>query len=132
MPGDRFVIVRDSDGRDCHAIKERIVDSCKEIGRDNVLVRIEYLELEGRYLGDFVALSEAYDSPQVLRHQAKVRFWNPDSVRKPSDEVATWAGPFGKTEAARRLGSWADVKRNWPQGFQVFVEGVQRPIAEPE
>ena len=132
VPGDRFVIVRDSDGRDCQSIKERIVASCKEIGRDDVLVRIVCQELEGWYLGDFAALAEAYDSPQVLRHQAKARFRNPDSVRNPSDEVATLVGPFRKTEAARRLGCLVDVKRNRSQSFQVFVEGVRRLIAEPE
>ena len=132
VPGDRFVIVRDSDGRDCHAIKQRIVDSCKEIGRDDVLVRIVCQELEGWYLGDFVALAEAYDSPRVLRHQAKDRFRNPDSVRNPSDAVATLVGSFRKMEAARRLGNLVDVERNRSQSFRVFVEGVRRLIAEPE
>ncbi|MCE2467016.1 MAG: DUF4276 family protein [Caldilineaceae bacterium] len=119
VPGDRFVIVRDSDGRDCHAIKQRIVDSCKEIGRDDVLVRIVCQELEDWYLGDFVALAEAYDSPRVLRHQAKDRFRNPDSVRNPSDAVATLVGPFRKMEAARRLGNLVEVERNRSQSFRV-------------
>ena len=137
MPGDRFVVVRDSNGYDCHSLKQRIVASCKETGRDDVLVRIVCQELEGWYLGDFVALAEAYDSPKVLQHQIKARFRNPDLVRKPSDEVAKLVGPYRKMEAARRLGtrrlgSLIDGQRNRSRSFQVFVEGVRRLVVDPE
>lgn len=132
VPGDRFVVVRDSDGQDCHTLKQRIVASCKESGHDDVLVRIVCQELEGWYLGDFAALAKAYDNPKVLQHQRKDRFRNPDSVRNPSDEVAKLIGPFRKIEAARRLGSLIDGMRNRSKSFQVFIEGIRKLMAEPE
>ena len=130
VPGDRFVVVRDSDGQDCHALKQRIVKSCREAGHGDILVRIVCQELEGWYLGDFTALAEAYDDPKILQYQGKARFRNPDAVRNPSVEVAKLAGPFRKTDAARRLGNLVDARQNRSRSFQVFVEGIRRFVAE--
>ena len=33
VPGDRFVIVRDNDGADCHALKQRLRELCRQGGR---------------------------------------------------------------------------------------------------
>ena len=74
VPGDRFVVVRDNDGGDCHSRKQKIVAMCEAAGRDDVLVRIVCQELEAWYLGDFEALAQAYDAPSVLRQKGKASF----------------------------------------------------------
>lgn len=130
MPGDRFVIVRDSDGRDCQAMKQRIVDSCKGTGHDDVLVQIVCQELEAWYLGDLDALAQAYHEPSILGYRNRAPFRDPDAVSKPSEAVRRMVDRFSKRETARQLGRLVDVERNRSRSFQVFVDGVRKLMGD--
>ena len=59
-PGARFVVMRDQDAADCHAVKATLVERVRESGR-TALVRVACRELEAWVLGDLQALADAYD-----------------------------------------------------------------------
>lgn len=83
-PGVRFVVLRDNDGADCRALKDRLVELCRAAGRKDTLVRLACQELEAWYLGDPLALADAFGDPALEQLGLKARFRDPDTVAQPS------------------------------------------------
>ena len=87
IPGDRFVIVRDSDNADCIQLKARFQALCLANGRPETLVRLVCQELESWYVGDLQALALAFENPKLNTPALRKRFAAPDDWQKPSVEV---------------------------------------------
>lgn len=128
-PGVRFVVLRDNDGDDCHAVKRRLVNLCAESGRPDALVRIACQELEAWYLGDPKGLAEAFGSPRLAGIGSRARFRDPDTVVHPSAEVQKLVPEFQKVSGARAMGPALSRERSCSQSFQVLLEGVDRLVA---
>lgn len=128
-PGVRFVVLRDNDGDDCHAVKRRLVDLCAESGRPDALVRIACQELEAWYLGDPKGLAEAFGSPRLAGIGSRARFRDPDTVVHPSAEVQKLVPEFQKVSGARAMGPALSRERSCSRSFQVLLEGVDRLVA---
>lgn len=131
VPGDRFVVLEDNDGRDCKAVKHRLATIAAEAGRqDACLIRIVCQELEAWYLGDLRALAEAFGDPDLDSEGWRKRFSNPDAWSKPSGEVARMVPAFQKRIGARMMGT----KLNWPinqsTSCQSLFRGLSRLTAE--
>jgi hypothetical protein len=124
-PGDRFVVVRDNDGGDCIALKERLHRICEDAGRGDVLIRIACQELEAWYLGDLQAVGEAFQIPGLPGLAAKARYRDPDRIAEPSAEIARLVPQFQKVSGARRIGAHLSTERNRSHSFQVFLSGLQ-------
>lgn len=130
-PGDRFVIVRDNDNADCHALKARYVTVCKDSGRPESLVRLVCQELESWYLGDLWAMAQAFGQPNLDTPGLRKRFIAPDSWQKPSVEVGRLVTDFGKVAGARAMS--AHIRRgdqNRSSSYRVFLAGVQQVATE--
>ena len=82
-PGVQFVVLRDNDSGDCHALKQHLRILCQQGGRSDSLVRIVCQELEAWYLGEPEALAEAFDDEQLCQIVGR-RHRDPDAVVKPS------------------------------------------------
>ena len=128
-PGVRFVVLRDNDGGDCRTMKANLVTLCEGGGRDDVLVRIACQELEAWYLGDPVALAEAFEDDKLHRIAGKAAYRNPDSVQRPAIELQRLAPMFQKVSGARRMASLLSPERNSSRSFQVLIEGLGRVAA---
>ena len=128
-PGVRFVVLRDNDGDDCHAVKRRLVNLCAESGRPDALVRIACQELEAWYLGDPKGLAEAFGSPRLAGIGSRARFRDPDTVVHPSAEVQKLVPEFQKVSGARAMGPALSRERSCSRSFQVLLEGVDRLVA---
>lgn len=136
-PGVRFVVVRDNDGADCHALKRNLVDLCGPRTRDT-LVRIACQELEAWYFGDPEALAQAFGDERLRGLGAKRRFRDPDAIVQPARALEQFVPEFQKVSGARRMASRLRRDGNASRSFQVFVEGVERlakaagwvPVAE--
>ena len=124
VPGDRFVVVRDTDGADCKALKATLKRMCKQADRPDTLVRLVCQELESWYLGDLAALARAFDLPRIDAPANRKRFIEPDQWQKPSVEVKRLAPAFQKTSGARAMGIHLDTLINTSVSFQVFLQGV--------
>lgn len=128
VPNDRFVIIRDNDNGDCRRIKKKLVDLCIDAGREDVLVRIACQELESWYLGDLIALAEAYDVVlPVNHHQEKYR--QPDRLGNPSEEVKKLIPAFQKCDGARRMGRHLHESTNKSESFNTLLQGLSRLMA---
>lgn len=130
VPGDRFVIVRDTDGADCVDLKRRLVDACTASGRPDSMVRLVCQELEAWYLGDLQALADEYAEPALAARSRQARFRDPDAIVKPSHELARLIPDFGKRAGARAMGARLDPDRNTSRSFGHFVSGLRRLVAK--
>lgn len=125
-PGVRFVVVRDNDGGDCHALKARLRKLCEEGRRPAALVRIPCQELEAWYLGDPAALASAFEDEALAGIGNQTRYRDPDVVARPSDELEKLVPAFQKISGARRIAPYLSKEENRSRSFQVFLEGVER------
>lgn len=123
-PDVRFVIVRDNDSGDCHALKERLQQHCREGRRPDTLIRIVCQELEAWYLGDPGAMADAFDDEKLRNIGNRARFRHPDIIAKPSDEVKKLVPAFQKTSGARQMAQHLTREGNRSHSFAVFLNGV--------
>lgn len=124
-PDARFVIVRDNDNGNCLALKKRLHQLCQRGGRNDTLIRIVCQELEAWYLGEPNAMSDAFGD-ESLRHignRAKYRK-NPETLKKPSEDIKSLAPGIGKVDAARRMAEHLTREGNRSHSFGVFLDGV--------
>ena len=125
-PGARFVVIRDNDGGDCYALKERLVTLCTNSVRTDVLVRIACQELEAWYFGEPAAIAEAFGDEDLNEIGNKARYRDPDSIQKPSGEIAKLVPQFQKVSGARRMGLCLSRNGNRSRSFQVMMDGIER------
>ena len=124
-PGDRFVILRDNDGGDCIATKERIRKLCEDGRREDTLIRIICQELESWYLGDPEAMATAFNDDGLRSIRNRARYRDPDTVLKPSDHLDRLVGGYGKIASARRMSTQMERDSNQSHSFSVFVNGIE-------
>jgi hypothetical protein len=130
-PGDCFVIVRDNDGGDCFALKQRIRQLCQGTGHDDALVRIVCQELEAWYLGQPDALADAFGDAGLRNIRNRPRFRDPDSRPKPSKDISSLYPAFQKVDGARRMAAHLTREGNHSHSFNVFMEGIAGLFPEP-
>lgn len=125
-PGDRFVIVRDNDGGDCIALKQRLRGFCQQTGHDDALIRIVCQELEAWYLGEPDAMAAAFDDERLRNIGNRRNYRCPDSRLKPSEDVQRLCRGFQKIDGARRIANHLTREGNRSPSFQAFLDGVGR------
>lgn len=125
-PDVRFVIVRDQDAADCHAVKRRLLEICWRAERPDALVRIVCRELESWFLGDLSAVEAAYQNCKVGYHQNKAKFRNPDRLGGAKIELQRLVSEYQPLSGARAVAPHLEIERNCSHSFQVFIRGVKR------
>ena len=131
VPGDRFVIVRDNDNADCYAIKERLRQLCLQGRREDTLIRIVCQELESWYIGDPDAMAAAFGNERLRSIGRRAQYRNPDIRPKPSNDLATLAPGFQKTDAAQRMAQHLTRDNNRSHSFAIFLDGIGKLMQNP-
>jgi len=126
VPGDRFAVIRDNDGGDCAALKERLGELCADGGREDCLVRIACQELEAWYLGEPDALAEAFEQEDLRGIGRRAGFRDPDAVTRPSDALERLAPAFQKVSGARLMAGHLSRERNRSRSFHATLDGIAR------
>jgi hypothetical protein len=124
-PGVRFIILRDNDGGDCRALKERLVSKAPA-GVSGFQVRIVCQELESWFLGDMEAVAAAY--PAAGRHAQfkSLSKLEPDRLTNASDLIQKLTGTGAKVRRAEEIAQHMKPPLNKSSSFQVFLSGVSR------
>jgi hypothetical protein len=128
-PGARFVVVRDNDGGDCHALKQRLSGLCNGAECRDALIRVACQELEAWYFGEPEAMAQAFGNARLRDIGTKHRYRNPDAIQQPSKEIVKLIPEFQKISGARRMASCLTRNGNRSRSFQVMMEGVERIFA---
>ncbi len=131
-PGVRFVIVRDNDGGDCFALKQRLIELCHTSGCQNALVRIACQELEAWYFGEPDAMARAFGNARLQEISNKSRYRDPDSIRQPSREIVRLIPEFQKISGARKMAACLSRDGNRSCSFQIMMEGIERIFREED
>ena len=124
-PGVRFAVVRDNDGKNCHALKERLRGLCDAGRRNDTLIRIACQELEAWYLGEPDAIADAFKRDALRSIGQKARFREPDAVPRPSEAIEQLVPEFQKVSGARRMARHLTRERNRSTSFRVFMAGIE-------
>ena len=122
-PGVRFCVIRDNDGGDCRALKDRLVTLCKEGQREDSLVRIACQELEAWYFGAPDALAEVFGREDLRHIAGKAPFRDPDGIPHPARKLAELVEVFQKVAGARRMGKEL-TRDNRSRSYQVLLAGI--------
>lgn len=128
-PEAQFLILRDQDSGDCHAIKADLVARCQASGRRDALVRIACRELEAWVVGDLPAFAEEFSVPAAARARNKAKFRNPDMLGNPVSELRHFVSGYQKRDGARRMGLRLNTNSNQSPSFLAFCHGVQKLVA---
>jgi len=126
--GVDFIIVRDNDGAECRAVKERLRRLCGQGGQGKALIRIACQELESWYLGSPEGLAMSYPMAHLANIGRKAKYRNPDDLGSPSRELSRLVPEFRKIDGARRMGRTmpTDESINRSPSFRTFVRGIRR------
>ncbi len=130
VPDARFVILRDKDAADCHAVKAGLVQKCQQAKRPKALVRIACHELESWYLADLAAVERALVINGLAGKQNKSKYRTPDAIPNPAQELKTLTGQrFQKVGGSRAIGPYLDLNNTRSRSFAVFVAGIRKLIS---
>lgn len=132
-PGARFVILRDKDSADCHALKRELQDKCDATGRSGVLIRIACHELESWYLADLAAVSSAFGLGGLSNKQRQAKYRSPDHLANAAEELQKLTqGCYQKISGSRAIGPYLKLDNTISQSFAVFVSGIRRLFSDGE
>lgn len=123
-----FIIIRDNDGGDCAALKNRLFHIASETDKP-FHVRIVCQELEGWFLGDLQAVEKAYPSSKATNLIKKQKFRNPDRLNNASKLLEQLINTRGKVSIANKISIYLDVSQNKSTSFKVLVNTLTQLMA---
>lgn len=124
QPDTRFVVLRDQDAGDCHAVKSTLRALVPGEQAAWTTIRIACRELESWALGDWQAVAEAFDQPKLAERGRKRTYRDPDVLHNPVAELRKALPAYQKRDGARRLGRLLDPERNRSRSFRVFCRAI--------
>lgn len=130
LPDSAFVVLRDQDAAACRVVRERLTNLVAESARQPTLVRVACRELESWVVGDWRAVAQAFDRPNLIAQSSKEAYRNPDQLVRPVESLRKFIPEYQKRDEARRIGVLLDPKRNQSRSFLTFCSGVQKLVAE--
>ena len=131
LPDTRFIVLRDQDSADCHAVKKRLVALCVHAGRRDALVRVACHELESFYLGDLAAVGATLEQPQLAAQQGTRKFRSPDALGNAAEELCKVTGrKYQKLAGSRAIAPHLRLDGgNRSHSFNALIDGIRRVAA---
>jgi hypothetical protein len=129
-PGVRFIIVRDNDGGDCSALKQRL-RALSAVLQPDAIMRIACQELEAWYLGDPEALAAAFGDQSLAGIADRARSRDPDAVAEPAQALTRLVPAFQKVAGARAMAATLAPEPTRSRSFRSFMEAVKRLAPDP-
>jgi hypothetical protein len=130
LPNSAFVVLRDQDAAECSVVKARLTKLVAESARRPTLVRVACRELESWIVGDWQAVAQAFERPQLIAQSSKEAYRNPDQLVRPVESIRKFIPEYQKRDGARRIGALLDPHRNQSESFRIFCSGVQKLVGE--
>lgn len=141
----RVVVLVDRDREECAALKQRLEGAARQAelptksapavdGSFLVVNRIVIEELESWFIGDPVALRDAFTSLPRIDEKRGI-FRNPDNggsweaLHRFLKKHAIYKSSYPKIDAARRIAPKLNPEANRSSSFQVFLRGVEALLA---
>ncbi|MFH0726153.1 MAG: DUF4276 family protein [Pseudomonadota bacterium] len=131
-PDCLFIVMRDQDSGDCDKVKSKLMELCREAGREGVLVRVACRELECFYLGDLAAVEKGLGLSGLAVKQQGRKFRDPDHMLgNPSEElIKLTENTYQKIAGSRAIGPYLSLTQNRSTSFKNLLSGVRKLMAE--
>ena len=123
-----FIILRDNDGGDCLALKQRLVNKAKHADK-NFSVRIVCQELEAWFIGDLSAVEKAYPKSRTTKMSCKEKYRIPDTLTNAAQLLTEMTGVRAKIGRAEKISNHLSVLENNSKSFQVFRDKLTELLA---
>lgn len=124
-PDSYFVVLRDQDSGNCKVIKQNLVAKCKDVGREDTLVRIACHELESWYLGDLGAVEKGLKI-KLQQSQTSAKFRAPDQLANAAEELEKITrNLYQKVGGSRDIAPYLNLTSNTSTSFNIFIKGIQ-------
>ena len=114
-----FIILRDNDGGDCQALKNRLLDLATSTSKPHH-IRIVCQELEAWFLGDLEAVEAAFPKSDATSYQNRNPYRFPDKPTHPSQLIAELTGTSAKVGRAEEIAPHLNSETNRSPSFQVL------------
>ena len=128
-PDSAFIVLRDQDSAICTDVKHHLIEKCVRSGRaNNTLVRIACHELESFYLGDLVAVEQAFQMKVPSQNNSKFR--ETDNLSNASEELhKITRKQYQKIDGSRRIAPLLKLDgTNHSHSFNVLCDGIRRIV----
>ena len=120
-----FIILRDADGGNCVSLKQDLAGLAQPCGPE-FKIRVVCQELESWFIGDSVAVKQAY--PRSSFSNETERYRNPDCLTNASEELAKLTGDRTKVGRAKAIACHLEPSRNHSRSFQVLFKTLQQHL----
>ncbi len=128
-----FVVLRDQDHDDCRVVKSRLRKKCDDAGRPECIVRIACRELESWYFGDLDAVEKGLGLSNLVKHEKKRKYRNPDDIAAPAKELSRLTDDrYQKLLGSRAIGRELSLRDNRSRSFTVFLDTLRRLCPTPQ
>lgn len=131
MPDSAFVVLRDQDATECRTVRARLAELVEESKRTPSLVRVACRELESWIVGDWHAVAEAFERPNLASLAVKEPYREPDALVRPVETLRKHIPEYQKRDGARRVGRLLDPQRNQSRSFRAFCAGLRMLVGPP-
>ena len=124
-PNPHFLILRDNDGADCKALKEKLTALVPQTSHP-WKIRIVCQELESWFLGDLDAIQTAYPGAKHKLSQKNLHKTEPDSHTNASQLLEELTKTGAKRIRAVEIAQHMNPDKNRSHSFHVFVNSVKQ------
>ena len=129
-PETTFIIMRDQDSGDCHAIKQKLKEKCRN-ARQPVIIRIACHELESFYLGDPAAIEKGLGIHKIEKRTRRKIFNAPDTIDQPSKQLeAITNNRYQKIDGSRKIAPYLNPAVNTSKSFNVLYKTLCLLLAD--
>lgn len=130
-PNTAFFVLRDQDAADCHAVKQNLVQICREAGKPCAVVRVACRELESWYFGELSAVEKALGISNLSIRSRKAKYRTPDAIPTPSVELTKITdGRYQKVSSSREIGKHLspEPSDNSSVSYGHFITGISKAL----
>lgn len=134
IPGSKILVTRDQDSSDCKELKQHLLEVIGLNCQCDFSIRIVCRELEAWYLGDMLAIQQAYPRFNPEQYKNKSEFRNVDKLQSANRELLKLIPEYSsrdylpKLEAAENISPFLNLKENKSESFNQTISVILKLV----
>lgn len=131
IPGSRIIITRDQDNEDCKILKKNLEGVISNKIFCDYKIRIVCRELESWFLGDLLAVENAFNRFKHDQHINRSDLRDTDNIFKPSETLRQIIPEYSnldnlpKLETAQKIGIHLNIDKNTSKSFNQMIMAIR-------
>ena len=128
-PKARFIVLRDQDSACCLDVKRNLVSLCEQTGKLTAcMIRIACHELETFYLGDLMAVEQAFSIKNLAKHhQENRKYRTPDNLNNAKQELKKLTNnQYQEKSGSKAIAHYMDLTNQRSISFSMLISAIDR------